>query len=95
MATIVMLLPSNHTTKKIPTEVWIQKPKIIVMDEREAHGSNKGWKMLVRQTTRLLDDKDAPEIFLIMFALNVEIQTFLLFLKFFSNEENKRIKKKL
>jgi hypothetical protein len=47
--------------------------------------------MLVKQTTKLLDDKDAPTIFKIMFALNVEIQTFLLFLNFFSNEEIKRI----
>jgi hypothetical protein len=45
--------------------------------------------MLVRQTTRLLDDKDAPTISLIMFALNVGIQTFLLFFNIFSNEENR------
>ncbi len=45
--------------------------------------------MLVMQTTRLLDDKDAPTISLIMFALNVGIQTFFLFLKIVSNEENK------
>ncbi len=89
MVTIVMLLPSTHITKKIPTKVWIQKPEIIVMDEREGHESNKGWKMLVRQTTRLLDDKDAPTISLIMFALNVGIQTFLLFFNIFSNEENR------
>jgi trans-2-enoyl-CoA reductase len=43
--------------------------------------------MLVRQTTRLFDDKDAPKNSFLMFALNVEIQTFLLFLKIFSNEE--------
>jgi hypothetical protein len=45
--------------------------------------------MLVMQTTRLLDDKDAPTISFIMFALNVGIQTFLLFLNVFSNEGNK------
>jgi hypothetical protein len=39
------------------------------MDEIEAHESNKGWKMLVKQTTRLLDDKDAPTISLIMSCL--------------------------
>jgi hypothetical protein len=42
----------------------------------------------MRQTTRLFDDKDAPKNSFLMFALNVEIQTFLLFLKIFSNEEN-------